>query len=650
MQTSPTSEKLTPENPIAELPKRTLGAHVQDDGSVRFEVWAPRAQEIEVCLPDAGRRQQMLPLGEGVFAAVVADVSAGDRYGFAIRRYAQEAQQSVDPPRDDSLCDRVLPDPASRYQPDGVHGLSQIVDVRAFPWQDDQYRGVAKRDLVIYEMHVGAFTPAGTYAAAIERLDSLVELGVTAVELMPLAQCAGRWNWGYDGVNLFAPSHNYGTPEQLCAFVDACHARNLAVILDVVYNHLGPEGNYLSQFAPYFSSRYPTPWGETLDFETQPEVRRFVLENVGSWLSDFHFDGLRLDAIHFLCDSSEPPITEDIRRLVRRVESGSGRQLHLIGEANVHDADLISGSPDDYDAIWCDCLMHSLYAQHRPGMQVTNRRYTGGDELSEVLRTGYLYHAQNGRPQRTKEQVRESHGADAFESFIVGLQTHDCVGNHPAGRRLHQLTSTAYQLAAAPLALLSPGIPQIFMGEEEALEQPFAFFADFNDPWLEEAVTNGRAAEYPDQTDEMLPPLAEATFRASQYPGKDKAAYDEHVRRWYKWLLSVRKAARHLLRCDNLTTRYDAELQIACVDFTCGAERLAIRSRLSRESSKPSVLGLRNVNELLGGESAAELVLFSSLTGRLPTIGAASDAAYQFQPCEAIVAIPAALADEVGET
>ncbi|HBE66510.1 MAG TPA: malto-oligosyltrehalose trehalohydrolase [Planctomycetaceae bacterium] len=652
MQESPISEISSPLSPVP-----TLGGHIQSDGRVRFEVWAPHAAVIDVCVPDAEICQTMQAGEHGIHTAMVADVRPDACYGFAIRKFTEATLRSIDP-----LTDRVLPDPASRYQPTGVHGLSQLTDLCGYPWQDQHYRGVAKRDLVIYEMHIGAFTPEGTYTAAITRLDSLVDLGVTAVELMPLAQCAGRWNWGYDGVNLFAPSNSYGTPQDLCRFIDACHTRNLAVILDVVYNHLGPEGNYLAQFAPYFASRYPTPWGETLDFELQPQVRRFVLENVVHWLQDFHFDGLRLDAIHFLCDSSEPPITEDIRVLVRRLEAAAGRRLHLIGEANVHDAKLINGSANDYDAIWCDCLMHSLYAHHRPGMQVTNRGYAGGDELSEVLQTGYLYHAENGRPRRTANSIRKSHSAEVFESFIVGLQTHDCVGNHPAGKRLHQLTSREYQLAAAPLAILSPGIPQIFMGEEEALNHSFAFFVDFTDPWLNDAVTKGRAAEYPDQTDAMLLPIEEATFRASQYPGSGKTdtagndtsgkdtdmqGTDEHIRRWYIWLLSVRRAARELLRCKNLTANYDASLELASVDFTDDTERLAIRSRLCREGTKPRQLGRMSIADLPGGESATDLVLFSSLSGRLPSAAETPDAFYHLQPWESIVALSPSLAEKL---
>ncbi|GAB5402256.1 MAG: hypothetical protein Aurels2KO_04870 [Aureliella sp.] len=492
----------------------------------------------------------------------------GDRYAFSI---------NGGPPR---------PDPASRFQPDDVHAASQIVDSGTFQFAESSWKGISKRDLVIYEMHLGSFTTEGTYSAAARRLDRLVELGITAVELMPLAQAPGRWNWGYDGVNLFAPRNTYGTPEELAQFVDACHSRNLAVLLDVVYNHLGPEGNYLREFAPYFSSKYPTPWGEALDFESEDgqNVREYILQNVEHWLCDYRFDGLRLDAIHFLFDNSPTHILQDIRKLVTQLQQRTGRTLHLIGEANVFDETLLTGSDDDHDAIWCDCLMHSVYAQAKPGLQLTNRKYNGENELAEVLKHGYLYQAEDGRPRRTTEQDRmqAKHPASVYESFIVGLQTHDSVGNHPQGKRLHQLTSLDYQRAAAPLALLSPGIPQIFMGEEVAADCPFPFFVDFSDPNLQAAVEKGRAAEYPDQPDTMLPPTAPETYHASKCD--DPRTHNPEMFLWYQRLLALRTAARRagVLEHKNMHTEVHLDQQVFEVQYNQGTQFIRVTCRLSR--------------------------------------------------------------------
>ncbi len=545
-----------------------VGANVLADGRVHLRVWAPRADRVDAVFPSHDRVIPLSSVAGGYHEQTFEGIGHGDRYAFSL---------DGGPPR---------PDPASRFQPDGVHAASQIVDTSTLRASVPVWKGVSKRELVIYELHLGSFTNEGTYLAAINRLGELADLGISAVELMPLAQAPGRWNWGYDGVNLFAPRNTYGTPEQLCKFIDACHDRGMAVLLDVVYNHLGPEGNYLREFAPYFSSKYPTPWGEALDFESDAgqDVRQFILQNVEQWIRDYHFDGLRLDAIHFLLDDSPTHILQDIRCKFTQLQNQTGPALHLIGEANVFDESLLSGSSDDYDAIWCDCLMHSVYAQAKPGLQLTNRKYFGGEEMAEVIEHGYLYQAVAGRPQRTTSQDRSQarHPASVYESFIVGLQTHDSVGNHPQGKRLHQLTSIDYQRAAAPLALLSPGIPQIFMGEEVVADCPFPFFVDFSDLALQEAVEKGRAAEYPGQTDAMLPPTAPETFLLSKCD--DASKRNTAMYEWYKELLSLRRAALRagLLSQQNMQASADIENETFRLHYKRDGKYLDVTCRLSR--------------------------------------------------------------------
>lgn len=612
----------------SELGPNPLGAIVARGTGTHFRVWAPAAKEVAVQLPSHDQSLTLQRQAAGYHSRTIPGVGHGDRYQFSV---------DGGPGR---------PDPASRCQPDGVHAASQVIDPSRFRWSDAGWKGVARRDLVIYELHLGSFTQAGTYLSAIQRLDGLKRLGITAVELMPLAQSPGRWNWGYDGVNLFAPSNNYGTPEELSQFIDACHSRGMAVFLDVVYNHLGPEGNYLREFAPYFSDKYPTPWGEALDFESEmgQHVRHFVLQNVRHWLQDFHFDGLRLDAIHFLFDNSPVHVLQEIRSAVTQLERKAGRKLHLIGEANVFDGELLAGRLDDYDATWCDCLMHSVYAHAKPGLQLTNRKYYGQQEMLEVLKHGYLYWAEDGRPSRATGTHRESaaHRPQVYEQFIVGLQTHDSVGNHPQGRRLHQLTSTAYQRAAAPLSLLSVGIPQIFMGEEAAYEGPFPFFVDFGDPHLQEAVERGRAAEYPEQRDRMLPPTAESTFIASKYT--DGTKRDEAMLAWYQQLLQLRRAAIafDLLKHANMQVDSDLEHSIFTIRYERDDEYLQVSCRLEREHairSTSSDCQVETASPANQNQMGSPELWLSSLPHCAPVTEP-----FQLQPVHAVVSASTAIA------
>ncbi len=520
-----------------------VGANPLDFHRTHFRVWAPQHESLEVEIQnDIGTRSYALAReADGYFAGIIDDVSPGDLY-----RYRLDGGM-------------LLPDPVSRFQPHGVHGESQVIDPRSFPWTDQHWEGVRKRDLVIYELHIGAFTPEGTFLAAIEKLDELTELGITAVEVMPVVQTPGRWNWGYDGVDLFAVRNTYGNPDDFKAFIDACHARGLAVILDVVYNHVGPEGNYWAKFAPYYSPKHHTPWGEAFDFDGSEaaHVRRFVVENALYWLREYHLDGLRLDAVHSMADDSPVHVLEDIRAAVAEFKKDTRRQMHLIAEANIYDPVLLPPEQNRpaYDALWCDDIMHSIYAAIAPGVHVTHRDYTGPGDLAESLRHGFLY---EGPPERRmNDELRSNRPSDpvnAFRSdFVIALQNHDNVGNHPHGLRVHQLTSPAHQKAAAALILLYPAIPLLFMGEEHAEASPFRFFADFEDEHLRRAVDQGRANEYPHhEWSGAISPTDERAFQESKLAGSD----DPTMRGWYRSLLKLRKEwlEQEILEPERLST------------------------------------------------------------------------------------------------
>ncbi|MEM8733985.1 MAG: malto-oligosyltrehalose trehalohydrolase [Planctomycetota bacterium] len=520
-----------------------IGAYDVQDGQTRFRVWAPNCTQVEVGIAkqsekgSAHERTRLESDGNGYFSGVAA-ARAGDVYHYR-------------------LDDRVArPDPASRFQPHGVHGDSQVIDHGQYAWADEAWQGISKRELVIYELHLGCFTEEGTYRSALSKLPHLKALGVTAIELLPVAQAPGRWNWGYDGVNLFAPNHNYGSVDELKAFVDACHAEGFAVLLDVVYNHLGPEGNYLRDFGPYFSNRYHTPWGEAVNFdgEDSKPVRDYIISNALYWLDAFHFDGLRLDAAHFLFDNSDEPILASLRNAVEKFQSQANREIHLVAEANIFDRGLLqsgirSRQEQPYDAIWCDCLMHSIYRQGTPDVQLTRREYRGGSEIAEALRHGYLYRSQpklyqapDKRPVRVvdSERIARPTTAEEYESLIFALQTHDSVGNHPHGQRIHQLTSVEFQKAAAALTILSPAIPLIFMGEEQATDTPFPFFVDFEDAHLRKVVDEGRANEYPQHAwDGALSPSDERAFFDAKLT--EKATSNPEVENWYRSILQIRR-------------------------------------------------------------------------------------------------------------
>jgi maltooligosyltrehalose trehalohydrolase len=520
----------------------TIGAIYLGNGRCRFRVWSPAARQVFLHLLTPTDRAVPLrpePTG-GYHSAEIEGVPPGSLYRYRI----DDAEER--------------PDPASRHQPQGVHGPSAVVDP-GFPWTDSGWAGRPLTDYVIYELHVGTFTRAGTFDAAIERLDELCELGVTAVELMPVAQFPGDRNWGYDGAYPFAVQDSYGGPAGLRRFVDAAHRRGLAVAIDVVYNHLGPEGNYLPTFAPYFADRYKTPWGWAVNFDgpNSDGVREYVIANACHWIQEYHADALRLDAVHAIVDTSARHILAELAATVR---GGFGpgpaqRPAYLIAESDLNDPRLVR-PPDrggyGLDAQWDDDFHHALHALLTGERAGYYADFGGTAPLAKVVAENYAYTGQYA-PSRCRR-----HGAPAGDvppyRMVVCSQNHDQVGNRFLSDRLAATVPFDGLKLAAGAVILSPFIPLLFMGEEYGEDRPFWYFVSHSDPALVEAVRKGRAEEFAafEQGGDRPDPQAETTFTASKTdPARGRRGEGRVLRDFYHELLRLRRevpALAHLSR------------------------------------------------------------------------------------------------------
>ncbi|MCL5257567.1 MAG: malto-oligosyltrehalose trehalohydrolase, partial [Chloroflexi bacterium] len=480
-----------------------LGATYLGDGEAGFLVWAPLADRVDLHL--VSPTELVLPMekgGGGYFRLRTKDVPPGSLYLYRL----------------DGGKER--PDPASRYQPQGVHGPSQAVESDC-PWDDECWSGLPIQDYIIYELHTGVFTPEGTFDAIIPRLDGLKDLGVTALELMPVAQFPGARNWGYDGVYPFAVQTSYGGPEGLKRLVNACHQRGLAVVIDVVYNHLGPEGNYLGDFGPYFTDRYRTPWGPAMNYDGSgsDEVRRFFIENALYWVTDFHFDAIRLDAVHGIFDQSAHPFLQELTESVHRRALKLNRQINVIAESSLNDTRLIRpGCLGGFgmDAQWNDDFHHSLHVLLTGERAGYYQDFGSVGQLAKAFRNGYVYEGQNSK-YRGRRHGNSSRSCPAYR-FVVCSQNHDQVGNRALSERLSSLVSFEALKLAACAVVLSPFVPLLFMGEEYGEPAPFLYFISHLDPQLVEAVRRGRRAEFAafQWTGESPDPQAEETFQRAK--------------------------------------------------------------------------------------------------------------------------------------
>lgn len=505
-------------------------------GGVRFRVWTPSADRVEVVVEDqeAKRAWPLVREEGGYFGGLVEGIGPGARY-----RYRLDGGDS-------------FPDPASRFQPEGVHGPSEVVDPHAFQWTDQDWQGMRLEEMVIYEMHIGAFTSAGTFDAAIDRLDELVELGVTALEVMPIANFPGSRNWGYDGVDLYAPATVYGGPSGFKRLVDAAHARGLAVILDVVYNHLGPEGNYLPGITGghYFTDRHHTPWGDAVNYDDSGSgaVRDFVVQNALYWLHEYHVDGLRLDATHAIVDESPVHL---LREIGEAVHHAVPRPTVVIAEDERNERRLVlpvSEGGFGLDAVWADDLHHQLRRLAAGDEEGYFAHYGGTvDEIAEVLRKGWYFEGQP-TPQAGDERGTPVDGVPP-PRFVHCIQNHDQVGNRAFGERLSQDVPLPVYRALSTLLLLTPYTPLLWMGQEWAASTPFPYFTDLPEE-LGRKVTEGRRSEFqhfsafsdPEVRERIPDPQAEETFASAKLRWEERAQ-PEHagVLALYRVLLQLRR-------------------------------------------------------------------------------------------------------------
>ncbi len=524
------------------LPAMNIGALVFDD-AIEFRVWAPKCKSVQVIVERDP--QVVLELEgdrRGYFSARTTEARPGDLY-----RYQLDRQ-------------KTYPDPASRFQPDGPHGSSQIVDPRAYRWKDAGWPGVKMPGQVMYELHVGTFTREGTFDAAARELRELQRLGVTLIEVMPVAECPGRWNWGYDGVDLFAPSHNYGDPEAFKRFVDAAHELGLGVILDVVYNHVGPDGNYLPSFSDdYFTDRYHTDWGKPINYDgpQSKEVRQFFIQNACYWIEEFHLDGLRLDATQNIYDSSSPHILAEISQRTRAI-AGS-RSIVLVAENETQDVRCITPVEKGgfgLDGMWNDDFHHSARVALTGRREAYYTDYYGTpQELISALKRGFLY---QGQYYRWQKQPRGTSVTDQpGNAFVLFLQNHDQVANSLRGQRVSTQASPGRYRAMTALLLLAPGTPLLFMGQEFGSTSPFPFFADHQNDALIDAVRKGRG-EFLSQFPSSRSPAAQEAIPAAEDPETFKQACldfrqrDTHapIYRFHEDLLRLRREDRVVAQQD----------------------------------------------------------------------------------------------------
>ena len=511
-----------------------------------FRVWAPLPKTVE--LQTDGQRLPMARDENGWWSTTVPSAKAGDDYGFILDG------------------EGPFPDPRSPFQPNGVHGLSRLVDEDGYHWTDGNFKAPPLSAALIYELHVGTFTTGGTFLSAIEKLDHLVLLGVTHVELMPVVEFSGSRGWGYDGVDLFAPHHNYGLPDDFKKLVDACHARGLAVILDVVYNHVGPSGNYLGRFGPYFTKKFATFWGEGINFDgpESGEVRRFFCDNALMWLRDYHVDGLRLDAVHGILDTSAVHILEQLKIEVEDLSARTGRHLVLIPESDLNDPRLLRPRTQggyQLDAQWSDDFHHALHTVLTGETTGYYSDYGKLEQLAKALRCAFVYDGQFSIHRR-RVHGRPADGLNGCQ-FLAYLQNHDQVGNRARGDRSSQLMSLGRLKIGAALVLLSPFTPMLFQGEEWGASTPFFYFTDYQEPELANAVREGRCREFaafgwkPEDTPD---PQARETFTGSvlNWPELARAPHAD-ILEWHRRLIQLRRSESSLAdgEMKSVKTRFD---------------------------------------------------------------------------------------------
>jgi maltooligosyltrehalose trehalohydrolase len=505
-----------------------LGAWPEHD-QCEFRVWAPAAHQVNLRLMREGAEQdlRMTQDADGEHFSLTAHAHPGDKYFYILDE------------------NKPVPDPVSRSLPEGVHGPTEIVSPQQFAWSDDTWRGLSLKDYIIYELHIGTFTPQGTLDAAADQLPYLKKLGITVVELMPVAAFPGTRNWGYDGVSPYAVQASYGGPEALRRFVDAAHALGLGVMMDVVYNHLGNEGNYLRLFGPYFTDKHHTPWGEAINYD-QPgsdSVRRYFVENALYWVCEYHLDGLRLDAVQTIKDDSPMHILAEIKERVAELSSEFGREVTVIAETDENDESIVrplERGGDGLDAAWSDDFHHAIHAFFTGERSGYYQDFGRPEQIVRALNEGFVFQGEpfdfwDGRPRGTTSRHMPA------AAHVICIQNHDQVGNRAKGKRLTTLVPRGARSLSAALLLLSPHTPLLFMGQEYDEENPFQFFTDYGDPTLQKAVSEGRRKEFRDfDFSEVPDPQDPATFERSKLNWQ--LTHGENLMlHWYASLMDLRK-------------------------------------------------------------------------------------------------------------
>lgn len=566
---------------------------------MRLRVWAPSARNVEVQLER--ERLPMAKVDNGYWEASSPDLEPGSDYRFVL-----DGQ-------------KPLPDPRSAFQPSGVHGASRLIDHSSFDWHDQNWNAPALSSGIIYELHVGTFTAEGTFDAVTEHLDHLLEVGITHVELMPVGEFSGNRGWGYDSVDLFAPHHAYGGPDGLKRLVDACHQRRLAVLLDVVYNHFGPEGNYLPQFGPYLTSHFKTPWGGAINFGDRgsDEVRRFFCDNALEWLRDYHFDGLRLDAVHSIVDTSAMHILEQLAAEVAELEKSLGRRLVLIAESDLNDPRIILPAElggYNIHVQWSDDFHHALHSILTGEVSSYYADFGRIEDLAKALKQAFVYDGQYSR-FRGRRHGRRPTGLSGHK-FLGFLQNHDQVANGASGDRSSRLMSTGLLRIGAALVLTAPFIPMLFQGEEWGASSPFIYFTGHENDDLGRAVTEGRKKELMAagwKLEDIPDPQALDSFTRSKLDWRE-LDHEPHksILQWHRDLIHLRKHHAELNDGNLAKLRVDYDEQARWLLMTRGSIRVACNfaaepRRIAVEAPARSEILLKSKSDIQLSENSIDL-------------------------------------------
>ena len=558
---------------VQDVSARSIGVHFNQAGIAEAVVWAPEKKLVELITQD-GRKSFALKKGHfGYWKLSDISIRPGDLYKIRIDGKDE------------------FPDPASLFQPEGVHGPSQAVDLQQFSWDEHDWKNMPLQDYIIYELHTGTFTKDGTFKGIEQKLDHLVDLGITAIEIMPIAQFPGDRNWGYDGVFPFAVQNSYGGPEGLQQLINACHRKNLAVILDVVYNHIGPEGNYFKAFGPYFTEKYKTPWGEAINLDDAwcDGVRKYFIENALMWFRDFHIDALRLDAVHALKDYSATHFLQALRREVDNLQQHTGRTHYLIAECDLNDTKYINAVNTGgfgMDSQWIDEFHHALRVTGTGERNGYYSDFTGIEHLAKSYTNAYVFDGQFS-PHR-KKIFGVPAKDNAGQQFVVFSQNHDQVGNRMKGERLSELVSFEMQKLMAGAVLVAPYVPMLFMGEEWSEPNPFLYFISHADPQLVEAVRKGRKEEFAAFHHQGTPPdpFAEDTFLQSKLQWQLSGEQPHRsMLEYYKTFIALRKKLPGLAATDrkNIEVNCEADKAVLMVHRWAGAQHVYCYMNFSRE-------------------------------------------------------------------